>query len=213
MSRRLIVFKRAQSPHREQNFRAASVPRERSGVEITACVFNLLRFKSPRALSIRLLTNLRVWFHSQVVFRGACSCRAASRFGAGVGHSACSAATAAVIASGRQAAQRPADLHASARSGCGRRNGVWRHLLLVDQRCSSVGVRNEPDHARAFLNLAPSQHDPDFLDKLASLLDDRQKALVRRYVELFVQIEASQRDSLYDEAVAFWRRVTEPTSA
>lgn len=64
-----------------------------------------------------------------------------------------------------------------------------------------------------FSNLAPGRHDPDFLNEVVSLLDARQKAIVRRYVELYVQTEGSDHDPRNEEALAFWRRITEPASA
>ncbi len=61
-----------------------------------------------------------------------------------------------------------------------------------------------------FYNLAPGfGGDTDFLNERISLLDARQKKVLRRYVELFVRIETSVPDPRNGQAVEFWRRITE----
>lgn len=63
-----------------------------------------------------------------------------------------------------------------------------------------------------FYNLAPGHSDLDFLHERIKLLNARQKAAVRRYVELYVQTETSLPDPRKPEAVAFWQRMTEEAS-
>jgi len=53
------------APIVNKNSRAASVPRERSGVQITASAINPNPHKSPRALSIRTPTNHRERYQSE----------------------------------------------------------------------------------------------------------------------------------------------------
>lgn len=62
-----------------------------------------------------------------------------------------------------------------------------------------------------FCNLAPGYRQPHFLNELVNLLDARQKAVILRYVELYVRTEVSSPDPRNQEALAFWRRITEPT--
>jgi hypothetical protein len=64
-----------------------------------------------------------------------------------------------------------------------------------------------------FYNLAPGHSDMDFLNERTNLLDARQKSVVRRYVELYVQTETSLPDPRKEQALAFWRRITEPANA
>jgi hypothetical protein len=66
-----------------------------------------------------------------------------------------------------------------------------------------------------FYSLTPPESEGDSMDWfLARIgpLDARQKAAVRRYVELYVQIEHTYPDLDRDRALAFWRRITDPGS-
>ncbi len=52
----------------------------------------------------------------------------------------------------------------------------------------------------------------DWFRTWVNLLDARQKATIRRYVELYVQIETSFPDPDHELALAFWRQITEPAN-
>ena len=64
-----------------------------------------------------------------------------------------------------------------------------------------------------FYDLTPPASEGPRMDwflNVVNLLDARQKAAVRRYVELYVQIETSLPDPSKERALSFWRRITEP---
>lgn len=66
-----------------------------------------------------------------------------------------------------------------------------------------------------FSNFAPPESegpDMDWFRAWVSLLDARQKAAVRRYVELYARIEITVPDPCIEQALAFWRRITEPAN-
>jgi hypothetical protein len=66
-----------------------------------------------------------------------------------------------------------------------------------------------------FFDLTPRELEGprrDWFDAWVRLLDVRQKAAVRRYVEVYVQNERSFPDPDKDRALAFWRRITEPAN-
>jgi len=58
-----------------------------------------------------------------------------------------------------------------------------------------------------YYNLAPGHRDMAFLNDLINLLDARQKAVLRRYIELYLRIEVTVPDPHGNEALEFWRRV------
>jgi hypothetical protein len=66
-----------------------------------------------------------------------------------------------------------------------------------------------------FLRLTPPASDGDDMDwllKLVSLLDARQKAAILRYIELWVQTETGFVDSGRERTLPFWQR-TSPTES
>jgi hypothetical protein len=62
--------------------------------------------------------------------------------------------------------------------------------------------------------LLPEEEGPKMDRFLARVcpLNARQKAVVRRFVELYIQLE-SDPDPKWDRSLSFWRRITDPGSA
>jgi hypothetical protein len=67
-----------------------------------------------------------------------------------------------------------------------------------------------------FFRLTPPESEGDKMDgflKRINALDARQKAVIRRFVEVYVQIEAGYPDSSRDRALPFWQRISPTESA
>lgn len=80
-----------------------------------------------------------------------------------------------------------------------------RFLVAALLHADEVGVLWET----VFYTLTPPESegkDMEWLLKVASLLDSRQKAAVRRFVELWVQTESGSSD-YRERALPFWQRV------
>ncbi len=63
-----------------------------------------------------------------------------------------------------------------------------------------------------FFDLTPRDSEGPLMDwfhALVNLLDARQKAVVRRYVKVFVQTETCYSDEMRERAWAFWEGITE----